>query len=110
MNGSQYITPPPDLPPFVYKRSATSLKGLISWATKEHRERLKYCAKRGYFREWTRLHNDYSPMRVLAEMDGLRKVLSMITQEVWDQLTMRERVFIRRAFELRGLLSREDFS
>jgi hypothetical protein len=104
MNGSQYITPPPDLPAFVYKRSLTSLRGLIAWATKEHRERLKYCAKRGYFREWKRLHEDYSPIRVLAEMNDLRKIMSVITQEVWDQLTMRERVFIRRAFELRGLL------
>lgn len=110
MNGSQYIISPPDLPTFLYKSNASALKGLISWATKEHRKRLAYCARRGYFREWKRLHEDYSPVRVLAEMEGFHKICSLITEDVWNELSARERVFIRRAYELRGMLLKRRYN
>ena len=104
MNGSQYILPPPDLPPFLYKSSVSAFKALILWAKREHIKRLKFCADRGYYKEWKRLHEDYSPIRILAEVKGLRKILSVITDDVWNQLDMRERVFINRAYELSSLL------
>ena len=100
---SQYITPPPNLPMFLYRRPS-ALKNLIYWARKEHSDRMMYCINHGYWKEFKRLNEDYSPMRVLAEMKNFRKICTTLTQGSWDQLTGRERVFIRRAFELGGLL------
>lgn len=110
MNGSQYIIRPPDIPAFIYKTNVSAFKQLISWATTEHRKRLGYCARRGYYREWKRLHEDYSPMRVLAEMEGFHKICSLITEELWNELSMRERSFIRKAYELRGLLMKRRYN
>ena len=101
---TQYITPPPNVPVFLYKTHPFALRHLIEWAKAEHQERLQYCAERGYYRELKRLNDDYSPIRVLAEMDGLGKICAKITQKTWDKLTFRERVFIRRAYEMRNLL------
>lgn len=102
---SSYITPPPDYPKFIVKKYGYGpMIDLIKWAKKEHLDRLKFCAKHGYVREWTRLHNDYSPIRVLAEYKGLREICASITEEAWNKLTMRERVFIRRAYEMMELL------
>lgn len=107
MNGSQYITPPPDLPMFLYRRYAkSSLQKLIEWAKAEHQARLVFCAEHGYWREFKRLNEEYSPIRVLAEIKGFRRICANLTQEGYNQLSGRERVFIRRAYEFRELLFR----
>jgi hypothetical protein len=91
--------------------TARLVRELIAWAKNEHRARLRWCAERGYFRELKRLNEDYSPIRVLAEIEEYRQICANISQKGWDSLTGRERVFIRRAFEMRNLLlSRENVS
>jgi len=102
----QYVNEPPSIPLFLYKTKTQSLRDLISWAKKEWVDRLNYCAEHGYMLQHKRLTSDYSPMRILAEMTGYRRICSIVTQECWSGLTGRERVFIRRAFELRDLLLR----
>lgn len=106
MNNTQFITPPPDIPLFVYKRSASALVELIKWANKEWIDRVKYCAHHGYLKEHTRLTKDYSPIRILAEIPGYRKICANVSQSSWDGLNSRQRSFIRRALELRDLLLR----
>lgn len=101
---TQYITPPPDIPPFIYKHYSNSYTKLIDWAKKEHRDRLKFCAKHGYFKEWKRLHEDYSPIRILAEVGFLGKITASITPATWRRLSKEEQYFIIRAVELRVLL------
>lgn len=100
---TEYITPPPNVPFFLFNR-AVVLKNMIEWAKKEHAARIQFCADRGYYRELKRLNEDYSPMRVLAEVNGFRRICAKITESVWNELTGRERVFIRRSFEIRQLL------
>ena len=106
---NQYIIPPPDLPMFLHKnRPEYTLPQLITWANKEHRSRLRYCAKNGYYREWKRLNDDYSPIRVLAEMGGFRKICSYLINNLdgWNRLSRQERKFIESAYRLRDLLLR----
>lgn len=103
---SQYVIPPPDVPEFMYKTYDSAWIDLIKWANREYRARLHYLAKNGYVREWKVMNEEYSPIRILAELSGYRRFCSKMTQSVWDKFTGRERVFIRRAYELRDILKR----
>jgi hypothetical protein len=67
---------------------------------------LKYCATHGYWKTLKYLNEEYSPVRLLAEIHGFRRMCANIDQNTWNKLTGRQRVFIRRAFELRELLFR----
>lgn len=105
----QYITPPPDLPMFVHKHyPEKTLPQLIVWAQREFQDRLIHCAERGYFRTLKYLNEEYSPIRILAEMSGFRKICSYLinNEKGWNKMTVRERRFIRSAYELRDLLLR----
>jgi len=105
----QYITNPPNLPAFLYKhRPEYTLPKLIAWAKQEFDDRLRYCAENGYWYELKRLNDEYSPMRVLAEMSGFRRICANVVnnQAGWNKLSGRDRVFIRRSYELRDLLMR----
>lgn len=99
-----YIIQPPSVPMFLYKNHPSNLRNLIEWAKKEHNARLRYCAEHGYFRELKRLNEDYSYLRVLAEIKGFRKICATISQNAWNELSGRDRVSIRRAYEFRELL------
>jgi hypothetical protein len=105
-NPASYITPPPDIPYFMFKRYASSFERMIKWAEKEFQDRLRYCAEHGYWRTLKYLNEEYSPVRLLAEIHGFRRMCANIDQNTWNKLTGRQRVFIRRAFELRELLFR----
>jgi hypothetical protein len=103
---NNYINPPPDIPLFMYKHyPKVAVAHLIQWAKKEHSDRLIYCAEHGYWRELKRLNEGYSPMIVLSELKEFRKIIIPIVKGGWDKLSMRERAFIRRAYEARELLS-----
>lgn len=101
---SQYVIQPPSFPDFIFKRWVSPYRKLMAWAKEEYNARLEYCASRGYFKQHAYLTRNSSPIRILAEVSGYRRFCSLITQEVWDQFTPRERVFIRRAFEMRDFL------
>lgn len=103
---SQYVIPPPDVPEFMYKSYSSTWIDLIQWANREYRARLHYLAKNGYVREFKVMNEEYSPIRILAELSGYRRFCSKMTQGVWDKFSGRERVFIRRAYELRDILKR----
>ncbi len=105
---TQYVVAPPSIPEFLYKSNFTAWIALISWANKEYKARLRYCAKRGYFKQWVWLHKNSSPIRILAEMPQYRKFCALLVgnEGLWDMFNARERSFIRKAFELRDLLKR----
>lgn len=105
-SSTQYIIQPPDVPEFLYKRNYQAWKQLIDWAKAEFQARLIYLSENGYWKELRNLNQNYSPMRILAEMSGYRKLCSLLSGELWNELTGRERVFIRRSFELRDILFR----
>lgn len=102
----EYVIQPPDIPEFIYKRNVQAWRNLIDWSRKEFQARLIHLSEHGYWRELKRMNQNYSPYRILAEMSGYRKLCSLITQEMWEGLSGRERVHIRRAFELRDILFR----
>lgn len=105
-NPASYITQPPNIPYFLYKHHSTAITQMIAWAEKEFQDRLIYCAEHGYWRTLKYLNEEYSPIRILAEAHGFRKICSMINQTAWNKLTGRQRVFVRKAFELREILFR----
>lgn len=113
----RYYTEPPknglDVPYFVKNHYnydeptafANYIKELIVWATKEYRSALRSAAERGAFRFVKFLNEEYSPMRILAESDGFKELLGLVDAENYNKLSIRERVFVRRAYELFRALS-----
>lgn len=101
----QYVLQPPtDIPFFLFKRKAHAWRKIIDWAKAEFQVELRYCAERGYWRSLKWLNENSSAIRMLAELDGFRKMCANLSDDVWNQFTARERAFIRRAFELSQLL------
>lgn len=105
MNRIQYIQSPPDIPFFLTSR-AGNLQALIQWAKDEHQRWIMRCTEDGYYRYLKVLNEEYSPIRFLAEMPQFRRICANITQHEWNKLSGRERVFLRRAYELRDILFR----
>ena len=101
---ARYFNAPPDVPKFMYKYSPMAVIQLIEWANKEYNDALRKFAKRKSWKTVQHLASEYSGMRILAEFPEFRKIASLITQEVWNQLTGRQRVFLRRAFEINSAL------
>lgn len=104
---AKYYTPPPDLPAFIYKRyPVSSVSQLIAWSKKEYNDALRLFAKRGEFATVRLLTTNYSPMRLLAEMEGFKAIVAILVRDsrVWNSLSGRDRVFIRRAYELYEML------
>lgn len=100
----QYFVQPPSVPEYMYKRYATSLEDLVDWAKQEHRRWLQKSAERGYWKTVKHLNEEYSPIRILAEMKGFRRVCALITDDVWRKLNRHDRDFIIAAYELRDML------
>ena len=98
---ARFFIDPPDVPDFFYKRyGVQSYRKLIDWAVKEYRQAIWQFSKRGAMKA-VKFYSDVSPMYVLAFLPDMQKIFSLMTQEVWDQLTGRERVFLRRAYEIK---------
>jgi hypothetical protein len=105
-NPASYLTPPPNIPYFMFKRYSNAYEKMIAWAEKEFQDRLIYCADHGYWKTLKYLNEEYSPLRILAEVHGFRHMCSMLNQAVWNKLSGRHRVFIRKSYELRDILFR----
>jgi len=107
-NRPQYINKPPSFPLFIYKTSPQALRELVAWANTEYNDWLKYLTKNGYYKQLDYFNKNVSPYRILAEMSGFRRIASLISQKIWNELSGRERVFIRRSYELRDALLRQN--
>lgn len=104
---ARYYNAPPDLPDFFYSNpryAGNALTQIIEWAKKEYNDSLRLYARRKEWKTVRLLSNEYSGMRVLAEFPEFRRIAALITQDAWNQLTGRQRVFIRRAFEMQSIL------
>lgn len=104
MNGSQYVIQPPEFPEFLFRAYSRPLEELIEWAQKEYQARLLYCSQRGYMREYRIVNEQYSPIRILAELSGFGRFCSVTTSQVWGRLSRKKRGFIMASYELRELL------
>jgi len=85
MNRIQYIQQPPDVPFFLTSR-ASYLRNLIRWAKDEHQRWIMRCTEGGYYRYLKVLNEEYSPIRMLAEMPQFRRICANISQYEWDKL------------------------
>lgn len=100
-----YITPPAtDIPEFL-KRSyvmdvPTKIQELIHWSKLEYNKAVREASLKGAMRFVTFLHKEYSAYRILAESDGFKEMLSLLNDENYNQLSSRERQFIRRTYEM----------
>lgn len=100
----RYYTPPPtqgDIPAFLKKAYVIRyVRELIKWSWDEYETGLQYLTKHASTRAIRFFINEYSAMRVLAESEAFREVLEYLNKDNYNQLSGRERVFIRRAYEL----------
>lgn len=106
MRDRQYIIEPPSAPDYVYSSSVQAWFDIMVWSWREYQERLKRHSQKGYYRELNVQTREYSPMRILAEMHGFRRLCTRMNPRIWGRFTARERQFIRRAYELRDILLR----
>lgn len=101
-----YTNPPPmpnQLPAFMVKRYydvPTKVQELIQWANREYNMAVRDANRRKSMRVVMFLQQEYSAIRILAEAEGFRELLGLITQENYNQLSGRERIFLRRAYEM----------
>lgn len=102
MTTARYYTPPPNnQPDFICKHYGSRVaRDLIKWAREEYDMALKLFTKRGAWKTVDYLTKEYSAMRVLSEMPNFRHIVSLITEDEYNRLSGRERVFIRRAYEI----------
>lgn len=109
MSRRYYTTPPtrPNVPEFVYKRYAISshVQDLIQWSIKEYDKGLRQLSRHASPATIRFFIQEYSPMRVLAESEGFRDTVTLLDMESYNRLNYRERVFVRRAWELYKSLS-----
>jgi len=78
----QYFIQPPSLPEFMFKRNKQAWYEIMSWSYREYRERINHNARHGHMRELTVQHREYSPIRILAELHGFRRLCSIMTSEL----------------------------
>lgn len=101
MTTARYYTEPPNVPEFICKHYGHAVaKDLIEWAKSEYDMAIKLFTKRGAWKTVSYLSREYSAMRVLAEMPNFRRVVSLISPEEYNRLKFRDRVFLRRAYEI----------
>ena len=105
----KYYTPPPtqgDIPAFLKKAYlARHMKELIEWSKREYTTGMNFLNKHASMKTIMYFQREVSAMRVLAESEEFREVLDLINETNYNQLSSRERVFIRRAYELFRALS-----
>ncbi len=109
MNRTEFIPAPKPMPMplFIYKRYYLDrhLQDLIQWSIKEYNRRVRYLNKNSSPQMIRFYLEEYSAYRVLAENKMFWDILKMITSENYNKLDARERVFVRRAYELYKSLS-----
>ena len=108
MSRRYYVAPPTqgDIPLFLKKAYlVTHLRKLIEWSKQEYTMGMNYLNKHASMKTILFFQREVSAMRVLAESEEFREVLDLINETNYNQLSSRERVFIRRAYELFRALS-----
>jgi hypothetical protein len=102
---AQYVIPPPSFPPYLCKMSLAPFIELARWAYREHKARLKYYAENGFFKEYVVQNEQYSPIRMLAELPGFRRYCSHLgSNRQWPTADPRFQDFIIKSYNLRELV------
>lgn len=100
----RYYTPPPsqgDIPDFIKKAYLVDhMRNLIQWANLEYTAGMNYLNRHASMRTIMYFQHEVSAMRVLAESEEFVEALKYLNEQNYNQLSAREKVFIRRAYEL----------
>jgi len=105
MNRRYYITPPiTDIPEFL-KRSyvmdvPAKIREMIQWSKMEYNKSVRQANLKGAMRFVLFLQREYSAYRILAESDTFKDILALLNEDNYNQLSSRERQFIRRTYEM----------
>jgi hypothetical protein len=95
-----------NIPAFLKKAYlANHVRDLIQWAKQEYTVGMNYLNKHASAKTILYFQHNVSAMRVLAENEAFREVLDLMNEQNWNQLSRRDRLFIRRAYELFRALS-----
>jgi hypothetical protein len=95
-----------NIPAFLKKAYlADYMRDLIQWAKQEYTVGMNYLNKHASPRTIMYFQHNVSAMRVLAENEAFREVVELLNEQNYNQLSHRERVFIRRTYELFRALS-----
>jgi hypothetical protein len=103
MSRKHWVNPPTlgNIPAFLKKRFFVKyIRQLIKWAWSEYETGLQYLTEHASSKAIRFFIDEYSAMRVLAESEAFREAIEYIDNNNYGQLTARERVFVRRAYEL----------
>lgn len=76
------------------------IRELIAWSKLEYNKSVRQANLRGAMKFVMFLQKEYSAIRILAESEEFRDILKLLNEENYNQLTGRERVFVRRAYEM----------
>ena len=103
----EYFIQPPSIPEFLFKTKKDAWYALMAWSYKEYKQRIEHNMIHGHVRELVVQDREYSPIRILAEMSGFRKLCSIMTSELWDSFSRREQDYLIACFEMREHLFRQ---
>lgn len=95
-----------NIPAFLKKAYlADHIRDLIEWSKREYTMGMNYLNKHASAKTIMYFQHNVSAMRVLAENEEFREVLDLMNESNYNQLSPRERRFIRRTYELFRALS-----
>lgn len=108
MSRRYYVEPPTqgNIPAFLKKHFlARHIRNLIRWAEREYNTGMNYLNKHASMKTIMYFQQEVSAMRVLAESGLFQDVLESLNETNFNQLSARERRFVRRSYELFKALS-----
>jgi hypothetical protein len=95
---------PSQLPAFLVKHNyynvAQKITELIAWSKAEYNRAVVDANRRKSVRVIMFLQREYSALRILAECEGFIDIIHMLNDENYNALSGRDRVFLRRAYEI----------
>ncbi len=111
MSRRYYHQPPTvkqDVPAYIAQHYGVTehVEKMIKWARYEYELALFTLSQRASPKTIQFFLNEYSAVRVLAESEGFQEMVKNISERDYNKLSFRDRVFLRRAWELFQILSR----
>lgn len=101
---TNYSTPSPTIPPFLFKRVANKfISELIRWARREYENTVTELYLNSQIAKAKYLEQNHSYLDFLARSAGFRQVLKYMTSEVWSGLDRKTQDALIRAKEVAGV-------
>lgn len=90
-----------NVPRFLFERTMTSfIKKFIQWSVAEYLSAIDYYRSNGNERGARAIERNYKASHVIASRDEFRKVIGLMTANIWNSLSRREREVLYEAYVL----------